>query len=251
MFCMNCGSQLPDGAMFCSGCGTKQGNVSLPESNGLKLVLAKCTNCGSNLTLAESMQTAVCPYCSSEFLVEQAIHNYNVQFAGNMTIGHATIHVDGGKPTAPPAPPPKPAPRPEELIMRAKDFEEQLDFDRALKCYKDALEIDFRNKAAKEGISRVRHNRKNHVYMTSVIPCLFSKDELLEVRREAMTHIKSPEKQQLFYYVHMKDIKVKASYLDFRYLDIPVTLFLEDDLHAVALFDFIQKAQQGQYPPYD
>ena len=27
MFCMNCGTQLPDGAKFCMNCGTKVGGV--------------------------------------------------------------------------------------------------------------------------------------------------------------------------------------------------------------------------------
>ena len=27
MFCMNCGTQLPDGAKFCMNCGTKGGEV--------------------------------------------------------------------------------------------------------------------------------------------------------------------------------------------------------------------------------
>ena len=27
MFCMNCGTQLPDGAKFCMNCGTKVGEV--------------------------------------------------------------------------------------------------------------------------------------------------------------------------------------------------------------------------------
>lgn len=31
-FCMNCGQQLPEGAKFCSGCGTAMGEVKPEET---------------------------------------------------------------------------------------------------------------------------------------------------------------------------------------------------------------------------
>lgn len=41
MFCMNCGTQLPDGAKFCMNCGTKVGEVgagAVPSGKKISLV---------------------------------------------------------------------------------------------------------------------------------------------------------------------------------------------------------------------
>lgn len=69
MFCMKCGKQLPDDAMFCYACGTpfsmnaqqKQENVSeeMPKTVQAKM----CPQCGCQ---AKSYQ-AICPYCWHEF----------------------------------------------------------------------------------------------------------------------------------------------------------------------------------------
>lgn len=36
MFCMNCGTELPDGAKFCMSCGTKVGEVGQKAASGKK-----------------------------------------------------------------------------------------------------------------------------------------------------------------------------------------------------------------------
>ena len=58
MFCYKCGMKLPDEAKFCMGCGTKLDEISPSASANsahvTKLVLAKCTNCGGQLTVDES-----------------------------------------------------------------------------------------------------------------------------------------------------------------------------------------------------
>ena len=64
-FCMNCGQQLPEGAKFCSGCGTAMGEIKA-ETTQRKTVydgeLHKCPNCGE---LLKSF-TTVCPTCAYE-----------------------------------------------------------------------------------------------------------------------------------------------------------------------------------------
>ena len=64
-FCMNCGKQLPDGAKFCSSCGTATGEVK-SETAQRKTVydgeLHKCPNCGE---LINAFVT-ICPACNYE-----------------------------------------------------------------------------------------------------------------------------------------------------------------------------------------
>ena len=43
----------------------------------MPLVQAKCTNCGANLEINNTLDAAVCPYCGAAFIVEKAINNYN------------------------------------------------------------------------------------------------------------------------------------------------------------------------------
>ena len=44
----------------------------------MPLVPAKCTACGAPLTLDPAQDAAVCPFCNTPFIVEKAIHNYNI-----------------------------------------------------------------------------------------------------------------------------------------------------------------------------
>ena len=42
----------------------------------MPLVQVKCTNCGANLEIDNTLDAAVCPYCNVPFVVEKAINNY-------------------------------------------------------------------------------------------------------------------------------------------------------------------------------
>ncbi len=43
----------------------------------MPLVPAKCTQCGSNLTVEPSQEATICPFCNTPFITEKAINNYN------------------------------------------------------------------------------------------------------------------------------------------------------------------------------
>lgn len=64
-FCMNCGQQLPEGAKFCSNCGTATGEVKA-ETAQRKTVydgeLHKCPNCGEIINAF----VTICPTCNYE-----------------------------------------------------------------------------------------------------------------------------------------------------------------------------------------
>ena len=52
----------------------------------MPLVQVKCTNCGANLEIDNTLDAAVCPYCNVPFVVEKAINNYN----------NTTNHINAG-----------------------------------------------------------------------------------------------------------------------------------------------------------
>lgn len=62
MNCKYCGSELTDGAAFCTECGKKTGNT------GIRL---SCTECGAALTREGKSQTLVCPYCGSKRILKE------------------------------------------------------------------------------------------------------------------------------------------------------------------------------------
>lgn len=65
-FCMNCGTQLPEGAKFCSECGTPLGKANTESAPKRETVfegkIFKCPNCGDILDAYES----VCESCGYE-----------------------------------------------------------------------------------------------------------------------------------------------------------------------------------------
>lgn len=224
MFCMNCGAQIPDGAKFCVNCGTKLGvaeSASVIKSNnnqGLRMVPAKCTNCGGTLQVDSMAKVATCIYCNSNFVVEQAINNYNIQLSGNLTVGSAVINVNGVNI--------------DNLLARALDFENNGQFDKAITYFNKVLDMDINNSSAKTGIQRatalgqaymsertgnvedalwfysrvlgidpncnmaiIGRNKMSkildeYVYIRRVIPCIITDHEMVEVRRKTITHVK-------------------------------------------------------------
>lgn len=64
-FCMNCGQEIPNGAKFCSNCGTATGEVKVeaPErKTKFEGELHKCPNCGE---VIDAFVT-ICPVCNYE-----------------------------------------------------------------------------------------------------------------------------------------------------------------------------------------
>lgn len=58
----------------------------------MPLVQAKCTNCGANLEINNTLDAAVCPYCNTAFIVEKAVNNYNT----TNHINAGVVNVYGG-----------------------------------------------------------------------------------------------------------------------------------------------------------
>src|SRR2546426_6448753 len=86
MFCLKCGSQLPDDAAFCSKCGAKtnsSGLTSQPQSNsvtpGATQILApssaqslKCPSCGAPIAPKFGEMIITCEYCGTSITLGNA-----------------------------------------------------------------------------------------------------------------------------------------------------------------------------------
>lgn len=61
----------------------------------MPLVAAQCTNCGAALQVDNSKEAAVCQHCGSAFIVEKAIHNYEIN--NSYQIENANIVINDDK----------------------------------------------------------------------------------------------------------------------------------------------------------
>lgn len=104
----------------------------------MPLVDAKCTNCGAPLKIDNSKDAAICEHCGSAFIVEKAINNYN----NTINVDNATINVTGLNIN--------------NLIARADQFAQEGDVKKAKEYYNKVLDIDINNKAAKEGLEKLK-----------------------------------------------------------------------------------------------
>lgn len=248
MFCINCGTKLPDGAKFCFNCGAKLGELSpeTPADNtqNTKLVPAKCTNCGGQLTVDSNQTSAVCPFCETTFIVDQAINNYNVSMQGNMNIGSATINVNGLNT--------------ENLVARAKSYENQNNFEMALDYFNRVLDIDVNNLEAVHGAYRVQQKMKNFVYIRHAFKPPFSSEVTWEFTKDKIRVIKkNGQETEEFLIKQIKNEKIVsilvASSLQFKYpgkwteVNIP---FGTDVDKCKEVFNFLQNAKNGIYPDY-
>lgn len=297
MFCVKCGTKLSDEAKFCSNCGAKTSNsdnstsqVSAIGNQDSRLVPAKCTNCGGQLTVNENQKSAICPFCNSSFIVEQAINNYNVQINGNMSIGNATININGVS-TA-------------NLVARANAFESQNNFDAALEYFDRVLDIDINNADAIQGIqrikqkqidlyirslvskaksyeiinkfddaisyfrkvlevdkenldairgiSRVEQKKKDYVYITVQRKTLLRKTETIEVRRDKITVLKENGEIDKEYFIkEISGERCEGGQIIFNY---PGKVWMPGKINCGAkaydIFTFIKNAKAGIYPEY-
>ena len=68
MFCMNCGTKLPDSAKFCLNCGA---SVIAPKTTtqAVKSVQLRCKSCNGVMEVSEDRPIIMCPFCGSKELI--------------------------------------------------------------------------------------------------------------------------------------------------------------------------------------
>lgn len=69
----------------------------MKEELTMSLVAAKCTQCGANLNVDNSLEAAVCPSCKTPFITGQAINNYNTYNQNTYQIQHANLQINDEK----------------------------------------------------------------------------------------------------------------------------------------------------------
>jgi DNA-directed RNA polymerase subunit RPC12/RpoP len=71
MFCVKCGLQLPDDAVFCVKCGAKQiPVVTAKQDVGEETKEVKCPSCGAPITPKFGEMVITCEYCGSSISLE-------------------------------------------------------------------------------------------------------------------------------------------------------------------------------------
>ncbi|TRZ69593.1 MAG: zinc ribbon domain-containing protein [Nitrosopumilaceae archaeon] len=71
MFCIKCGLQLPDDAVFCVKCGVKQIPVTIVKQDAISETKeVKCTSCGAPIIPKFGEMVITCEYCGSSISLE-------------------------------------------------------------------------------------------------------------------------------------------------------------------------------------
>ena len=164
--CPECSNQVSDKAPLCMRCGYPLPNfsnlfgkmVSVAEAEPIKtrgaLTKAQCTNCNAMLEVDASTKSAMCPFCNTSYIVEQAINNYNINIASNnMNISNATINMAGDGHTV------------ENYLKRANEAFDKEEIFRAEEYYNEVLDMDAENVLALDGLKRIKEYKKSETVL--------------------------------------------------------------------------------------
>ena len=239
MFCSSCGAKLPDGSKFCFNCGQKLGhNMSSgipPIQDYEHFVPAKCTSCGAALQVDSNQEAAVCPYCSTPYIVKKAIQNYHISAQGNVNINGGVININGKNI--------------ENLLKRAEQYALQGDFDQALEYYNEVLDSDVNSSQATNGIKKINDILNSYVYLSE--DTSQGKLELKKGRLILTTKI-TPEQFELTRIFGLDIVKKgffsSSKSLQFTYDGIPQRKVSLSVNNPEKWFMMIEDAKMGKYP---
>lgn len=68
MFCIHCGTELPDGAKFCFSCGASI-NGAKTATQFINRVQLKCKSCNGVMDIDENRPILMCPFCGSKEII--------------------------------------------------------------------------------------------------------------------------------------------------------------------------------------
>ena len=157
MFCKECGAQLLNGAKFCSNCGTpihqketqKANQKTKATSSGMVAIV--CELCGSN-ELAKENGFFVCQHCGTKYSLEEA----------RKLLNDGVVRLDQSGQV-------------DNLLKRAREFENKKERAKAIDYYNRVLDIDSENKKARAGINKIEQNYGPSVNNVFIELCLDSK----------------------------------------------------------------------------
>lgn len=131
----------------------------------MKLVAAKCPNCGSSIEVDPNNETMKCDYCRSAILIDEAIAKYKIEISGEVEI--------------------KNIPKIENYLKLAERNYSNKDYENAYEDYRKILELDSSNAIAllRYGICKTLLN--NYID--------FSMEYLINSFKEAQSIIKNKD----------------------------------------------------------
>ena len=238
MFCSACGAKMAEGARFCFNCGAKSGDPVpvFPPAQTKKFVPATCTNCGASLEVDPEQETAKCSHCGSAFLIDQAIQNYNVSVAGNLTVNGATININGKNI--------------DNLLERAYEFGKSGDFDQARKYFDEVLDSDISNAKAKQGKTLLDDIINGYSYIVEQLP-----QGVLELKKGRLLLTTQPvpilyELNRIFdLNIVSKGLFSSGKAIQFVYHGIPTKKVVFNVSDANKWYVMLEDAKMGKYPP--
>jgi len=155
------------------------------------MVPAICSQCGAQVSVDASQETAFCTYCGAKFIVEKAINTYNIK---NASIGHAdTINVYAGD-TA------------ENLTDRAMIMLKDNQSRKARELFEDALNKDARYWKAYLGLFMFSRNIRSEEDIEKEIQPI-SNDRNY---KHAIEYAPQDEKMRLVGYANSIDKRIKT-----------------------------------------
>lgn len=230
MFCMNCGAKLQEDAKFCMNCGMA---VGASHNNDTKLVPAKCTNCNASLEVDATQSAAICPYCKTPYIVEQAIHNYNISMSGNMNINNATININNGMNI-------------DNLMKRAQKFETEGNYKQAIEYYNRVLDLDINQLEAQNCINRIMKEIDDYVYFKSNANKVFTFGTL-SLKKDKLVFTNKSGKETVYFLNRISNPRVTMGCLGFIY-DNKATETSYAVSEAKKWVELVKNAQNGIYP---
>ncbi|WP_024346471.1 zinc ribbon domain-containing protein [Lacrimispora indolis] len=240
MFCMNCGTQFPDGAKFCMNCGTSLDRRNADrldkgeEFSKAKLIPAKCTSCGAALEVDANQQTAICPFCNSAYIVEQAINNYNISVNGNLNVENATININGTDI--------------DNLLLRAKEYESECEYEMALDYYNQVLDADIEKQDARDGIERINQAISDYVYFESPVNREFTSGKL-QLKKDKLLFTDKKGRVTEYELRWVKKLVEFSKSFAITYGEIPSQINFPCPGYHVQWIKVINNAKNGVYPP--
>lgn len=243
MFCSRCGANLPDGMKFCGQCGSPVSggeNITMTVATAAPrtaFVPAQCTNCNGKLEVNPEQDAAICPYCGSAFIVEKAVHNYNISVSNNVNIGSATINIQGHNS--------------ENLLARAKAFEAEKKYDSAKQYYNQVLDCDIKNQEAIAGVKRVEHLMKNYVFYQVEQPRLFSSNEIIKAKADRLELCnQNGGVKKNYFYINMKNLAIDGLVLWFNYAGELQRTKIFTSPYSQDIINLVLNAQAGKPPKF-
>ena len=113
----------------------------------MAMVPAICTQCGGKILVDDTHDAGICEFCGTAFITEKAIINYK----NTINVDNAVINVVGMDA--------------KNLLLRAKRYEEENNYDKAIEYYNRVLDYDINNEEANEGLKRLDNHRSNDHYI--------------------------------------------------------------------------------------